>query len=254
MAEIAQENGIYLHIDGAYGAPFVLSEMGNLFNGIEKSNSLVVDAHKYLYTPYQAGTILFRNSEEHSMIENTNSDGNEYMFKEDEAHKKALAFKEQSMTHLGKRRLEGSMGGQGAASIWAVIHTLGKRGLGLLLNHTIQVTRDVYDNINNSPIFTPAYKPELNTLCFYPKPGLIEDLAEQNNLVETCCAILEQKIGAYLSTTTLDVPSEDGTRTPMKVFRFVTTHPYTDSEDALRILDELHRIWSELTKTPYAIK
>lgn len=253
ISEIADANRIYVHIDGAYGAPFIVSKRSHLFVGMNHSNSLVIDPHKYMYTPYPAGAILFRSAQDHSLIEESNKDGAEYMFKTDEGRERAHAFKQASMTHLGRRRLEGSMGGQGAAAVWAVIQTLGVEGLKLVLDHTIDVTDAVYRTVTTSRIFKPAHSPDLNTICFYPTDtrisGILTNPKEQARLVETASAILEQRTGAYLSTTKIEVPTGRGRnneRTDLKVFRFVASHPYTEIEDATEIIDNLHEIWDEL--------
>ncbi len=249
-AEVAQEHDIYFHVDGAYGAPYVLSKQAALFNGMELSNSLVVDPHKYGYTPFSSGSILFKSAEEHSLIEETNTDGSAYMFKTGKEREEAHAFKQVDSIHLGRHRLEGSMGGQGAAALWAVIQTLGVEGLGFILDHTIDVTDAVYRTLMTSPYFKPSFVPELNTICFYPhdkRIAQIDNPALQSLLVEKASAILEQATGAYLSTTTIPaVSGAKNERADMKVFRFVATHPHTEIKDALQIIDDLHAIWDEL--------
>lgn len=253
ISEIADANKIYLHIDGAYGAPFILSKRSSLFLGLSKSDSLVIDGHKYLYTPYAAGSILFKRSEDHALIEISNHDGAEYMFKSGKDREYVHAMQSEKMLHLGKRRIEGSMGGQGAASIWAISKTLGTEGLKEILNHNIDVTEAVYNFLSSSKFFKCAHAPELNTLCFYPKNlqignGLTSE--EQAQLIETASAILEKRTGAYLSSTTIEVPTGiNNDRTKMKVFRFVATHPYTEKEDVFKIIENLHDIWDELMYT-----
>jgi len=61
LAEIAERYGIHFHVDGAYGGPFVLSKAGHRFAGIDRADSITIDPHKLLYTPYAAGAVLFRD-------------------------------------------------------------------------------------------------------------------------------------------------------------------------------------------------
>jgi len=62
IAEIAEINNMWFHVDGAYGAFFVLSETGkSRLKGIEKADSLVMDPHKGLFLPYGLGVVLVKD-------------------------------------------------------------------------------------------------------------------------------------------------------------------------------------------------
>jgi aromatic-L-amino-acid decarboxylase len=60
LAELA-DLGLWLHVDGAYGAPAVLTEPGRAaLAGLERADSLVLDPHKWLFQPYEIGCVLVR--------------------------------------------------------------------------------------------------------------------------------------------------------------------------------------------------
>jgi aromatic-L-amino-acid decarboxylase len=62
LAQIAQVERLWLHVDGAYGAFFMLTERGKKrMRGIEKSDSLSLDPHKSLFLPYGTGALLVRD-------------------------------------------------------------------------------------------------------------------------------------------------------------------------------------------------
>ena len=62
MADYCAEEGIWLHVDAAYGGFAVLTEKGKrLLAGIERADSIVVDAHKWLFQPYEAGCLLVKD-------------------------------------------------------------------------------------------------------------------------------------------------------------------------------------------------
>jgi aromatic-L-amino-acid decarboxylase len=64
IADIAQAEGLWYHIDAAYGGFFMLSEtLRPKFKGIERSDSIAIDPHKGLFLPYGLGAILVRNLE-----------------------------------------------------------------------------------------------------------------------------------------------------------------------------------------------
>jgi aromatic-L-amino-acid/L-tryptophan decarboxylase len=61
LADVAHRHGLWLHVDGAYGAPFALTEQGKwILRGIERSDSVVLDPHKGLFLPFGSGAVLVR--------------------------------------------------------------------------------------------------------------------------------------------------------------------------------------------------
>ncbi|MCA1573244.1 MAG: hypothetical protein LC770_01630 [Acidobacteria bacterium] len=62
ISDLAGEFDLWFHIDGAYGAPAILDERKrSLFAGLNRADSVSLDAHKWLYVPIDAGCVLFRN-------------------------------------------------------------------------------------------------------------------------------------------------------------------------------------------------
>jgi len=62
LADVARHHGVWLHVDGAYGATFALTEQGKLIlRGIERSDSVVLDPHKGLFLPFGSGAVLVRD-------------------------------------------------------------------------------------------------------------------------------------------------------------------------------------------------
>src|SRR3954452_10067328 len=78
LADLAEAEGVWLHIDGAYGAPGALCEAGRaaLGDGLGRGDSLVIDPHKWLFQPYEAGAVLVR---EPGVLERTYSMTGEYL-------------------------------------------------------------------------------------------------------------------------------------------------------------------------------
>jgi len=61
LAEISAREGLWFHVDGAYGAMASVSgALRPLFAGIERAHSVAADPHKWLYVPYEAGAALVR--------------------------------------------------------------------------------------------------------------------------------------------------------------------------------------------------
>jgi glutamate/tyrosine decarboxylase-like PLP-dependent enzyme len=62
IGEIARENGWWLHVDGAYGgAGLAAPSVRHLFDGIEHADSFIVDPHKWLFAPFDACALLYRD-------------------------------------------------------------------------------------------------------------------------------------------------------------------------------------------------
>jgi glutamate/tyrosine decarboxylase-like PLP-dependent enzyme len=61
LADLCAQEGLWLHVDGAYGAPAVLAPAARpLLAGLERADSLVLDPHKWLFQPYEIGCLLVR--------------------------------------------------------------------------------------------------------------------------------------------------------------------------------------------------
>jgi glutamate/tyrosine decarboxylase-like PLP-dependent enzyme len=64
IADLCEREGLWLHVDGAYGAAAVMSaQHRELVRGIERADSVTVDPHKWLAMPFAAGVILTRRPE-----------------------------------------------------------------------------------------------------------------------------------------------------------------------------------------------
>ena len=62
LADLAQEENLWFHVDGAYGGLFSMTERGKkTLTGIERADSLVLDPHKTLFLPYGTGALLVKN-------------------------------------------------------------------------------------------------------------------------------------------------------------------------------------------------
>lgn len=66
LADICQREGMWFHIDGAFGALIALSDnYRHLVHGMERADSLAFDMHKWMYMPFEVACVLVRNMEDH---------------------------------------------------------------------------------------------------------------------------------------------------------------------------------------------
>jgi len=62
LADICAQEGLWFHVDAAYGGPALLAEdLRPLFLGIERADSVAFDPHKWLYTPLPGGCVIVRD-------------------------------------------------------------------------------------------------------------------------------------------------------------------------------------------------
>jgi glutamate/tyrosine decarboxylase-like PLP-dependent enzyme len=61
IATVARRHGLWMHVDGAYGALAALA-IRDAFQGLELADSISLDAHKWLYQPLDCGCLLYRDA------------------------------------------------------------------------------------------------------------------------------------------------------------------------------------------------
>ena len=62
VADVCGRHGVWLHIDGAYGGPAILSRSyAKQLSALSRADSLALDPHKWLYVPVEAGLVLVRD-------------------------------------------------------------------------------------------------------------------------------------------------------------------------------------------------
>ncbi len=62
IADYCEAEGIWLHVDAAYGGFAVVTDQGKkLLRGIERADSIGLDAHKWFFQPYEAGCLLVKD-------------------------------------------------------------------------------------------------------------------------------------------------------------------------------------------------
>lgn len=65
IADVCKEEALWFHVDAAYGGgALAAASVRHLFNGIERADSVTIDPHKWLFSPYDCGAVLYRDPEE----------------------------------------------------------------------------------------------------------------------------------------------------------------------------------------------
>lgn len=65
IADFCNAYKLWFHVDAAYGGGALASKtVRHLFKGIEKADSVTIDPHKWLFSPYDCGAVIYKNPEE----------------------------------------------------------------------------------------------------------------------------------------------------------------------------------------------
>ncbi len=227
----------YFHVDAAHGGGFVLHEefdpkRGGKFKGIEKADSITIDPHKMLYTQYPAGALLVKNKDDLSLIKQSAG----YLFKND------------GLFNMGERRIEGSMGLDGALMTYASLITIGRKNYEKILDHVLKVSKHFEELIRKDPFFEILHERDMNLITFkYVNEKFNEDLI--NIISRKAQKLMIERNKAYISNDILKLlkKSENNNsrlsnNTPYHktdVFRAVIMHPYTSTRDAEYVYGEL---------------
>ncbi len=157
MADFTAEIGCHFHIDAAWGGPTLFSDTHrHLVKGIERADSVTIDAHKQLYVPMGAGMVLFKDPHTLTAIE----------------HHANYILREGSKD-LGSHTLEGSRPGK-AMLVHAGLSIIGRRGYELLIDQGIDKARRFAEMIVQHPNFELITAPELNILTYRYHPEWLQ--------------------------------------------------------------------------------
>ncbi|MBC9795290.1 pyridoxal phosphate-dependent decarboxylase family protein [Sinomicrobium weinanense] len=64
IASICEREKLWFHVDAAYGGGALAADsVRHLFKGIEKADSITIDPHKWLFSPYDCGAVIYKNPE-----------------------------------------------------------------------------------------------------------------------------------------------------------------------------------------------
>lgn len=238
LADVAQERGIHFHVDSAWGGPTLFSRQHrHLLAGIERADSVTLDAHKQLYVPMGAGICVFKRPETLSSVKH---------------HAEYIIRK--GSKDLGSHTVEGSRPGM-AILVHAGLHIIARNGYELLIDQGIGKAKKFAEMIKATADFELVTEPELNILTYRYVPVSVRPLLEgddqtlrvQANTILNAMTRSIQKtqrgLGrSFVSRTQLTPTRYE--RAAIIVFRVVLANPLTTIEILEGILAEQREIAS----------
>ncbi len=171
IGDIAQEHGIWLHVDAAYaGSALLLPEFQWMIKGIEKADSFVFNPHKWMLTNFDCTAYFVKDSR---ALVNTFAILPEYLKTRTDGQVNNYC---DWGIPLGRRFR--------ALKLWFVIRYYGLEGIQEKLRSHMSMTSWLEDQINASSNFHMLVPRNLNLVCFHYKPEGITDQDTINQLNE----------------------------------------------------------------------
>ncbi len=141
MAAFCREQGVWMHVDGAYGAPAAcLPESPDDLHALAFADSVALDPHKWLYSPIEAACILTRNP---------NALRNAFDFRPDYYH-----FDDESASGIDyyQHGLQNTRGFR-ALKVWLGLRRAGREGYRATIRDDIGLARQLFQSVETNPDF-----------------------------------------------------------------------------------------------------
>jgi glutamate/tyrosine decarboxylase-like PLP-dependent enzyme len=206
IARVAEAHGLWMHVDGAYGALAALAESKrSLFAGIERANSVSLDPHKWLYAPLDCGCLLFHDEED---VRSVFSSGDaDYIKVHEEQRGESFAFWDYGIELSRRFR---------ALKIWLMLRYYGAGRVASAIQKDNALAAELAELVSESDDFELLAPTELSICCFRFVPdglrarlasGDDEERAQANLELDELNARIMHRVQrggrAYLSNATV---------------------------------------------------
>ena len=192
VAAICAGEGLWLHVDAAYaGTAAVLPEMRHVLDGCERADSLVINPHKWLFTPFDLSALFCRRMD---VLEAAFSLVPDYLATREAGKVRNLM---DTGIQLGRRFR--------ALKLWMVLRYFGAEGLRSRLRDHIRLARLFASWIDESPDFERVAPVPFGVVCFRFRPRGLDASGEAIDALNE--RLLDAANGSgeiFLSHTRLD--------------------------------------------------
>jgi glutamate/tyrosine decarboxylase-like PLP-dependent enzyme len=216
LADIAAQQGLWLHVDGAYGALGVLDPaLAPRYAGLARADSVALDPHKWLGVPVDCGCLLVR---EPLALRDAFSLVPPYL--QDDRAEGPGWFSEYGPEQTRPFR---------ALKVWATVAHLGRSGIEALVTRAVALAGTLAGLVDEAPDFERLAPAVTSIVAFrYRPPGRTRDQLDAiNSLIP---AAVQRRGRAFLTGTRLDGRA---------ALRACLIHPDTTEGDLAILLDEV---------------
>lgn len=190
IAAVCGRHDLWLHVDGAYGGAFLLTERGRAaLRGIELADSVTLDPHKGLFLPYGTGALLVRDGRLLRDAHNL-----------DAAYLQDIA-EESEIPNIADYSAELSRGFRGLG-LWLPVKLHGLGAFRDALDEKLDLARELYDELTGIPELEVPWEPTLSTLAFRYVPA--EPGADANAATLALLDRINESGRIHLSSTTIE--------------------------------------------------
>ena len=192
VAGVAAGAGLWLHVDGAYGAPAAADPASrHLFAGLDRADSLCIDAHKWLYAPVDCSALLLHDPGATATTFGAGADDYVRILATQPAE--TFAFWDHGLELSRRFR---------ALKLWATLRFHGAQRLAAAIGEDIRLAAQLADLVAAAEDFE-LLAGGLSICCFRHTPRQLEEHAlEDHN--ERILQALQQDGRVYLSNATID--------------------------------------------------
>jgi aromatic-L-amino-acid decarboxylase len=187
IAEICERHGLWLHVDASYGGTAaILPEMRDVLDGCDRADSLVVNPHKWLFTPMDCSVLYTRRPD---LLKRAFQHIPDYLVvSEGEGVANLMDYG----VALGRRFR--------ALKLWFVIRNFGVEGLRSLIREHIRIARRLADWIDGDPELERMADVNFSTVVFRHRPLCMSGCELDDHNSRTLAKIVEGR-EVYLSHT-----------------------------------------------------
>jgi aromatic-L-amino-acid decarboxylase len=183
IGEIARENGVWFHVDGAYGLPGILDgRIGHLYQGLELADSVIVDPHKWLGAAVGVAATFVRDRD--ILLRAFTQEPADYLEGAVDQSDSPGTVIEHSLDDFGipyfEYGVELSAPCRGVV-VWALIREIGVEGMRERVKRHNDMARRIASLADEHPNLEVLSQPTLSICCFrYVAPGVVDhDLFNQ---------------------------------------------------------------------------
>ena len=168
MADLAEEFGAWLHVDGAFGLFAALSpRTSHLTKGIGRAQSVICDGHKWLNVPYDCGYAFVRDA---SLLPPVFSIMASYLPGMDYLRPTLMNFSPES-----SRRAR-------SFAVWATLRAYGREGYREMVERHLDLAQHLARAVDVAEDFERLAEVPLNIVCFRYRPPGMDDGATLDDL------------------------------------------------------------------------
>jgi len=195
LAEVADAESVWLHVDGAYGVAGMLDPATKpLFGGLDRADSIALDPHKWLSVPVECGCVLVRDG---ALLRDTFSLVPPYLRTEPGKGFGNLPW----FAEYGFQQTRGFR----ALKLWAAIMHAGTKGIAERVARQIALARCLEERIASSNDLELCTRGRLSIVCFRFVPTeLAGNDTELNQLNQEIMAHVQASGKAFLTNTMLN--------------------------------------------------